>query len=84
VTAHHDPRLGPENSLFEFKGDVFPQVRAALHTSTAAARAASKGISEAEELAKDFAEILEDSSVEAGRGTRSRATNAGMTVTIVK
>ena len=63
VPAYHDARLRAKNSLFKFNGDVFAQIRAALHAA-AAASTSSQHIAKAEELAKDFAQILERRALE--------------------
>ena len=63
MTAHHDARLGAERSLFELERYVFAQIRAALHAA-AAASTSSQHIAKAEELAKDFAQILERRALE--------------------
>src|SRR5580658_453978 len=82
VTPHHHARLGAECSLFELDGYVFAQISAALHPA-AAASAASEGIAEAEELAEDFAEILERRGVEACARTGGAA-HAGMAEAVVE
>src|SRR5438067_6826236 len=53
-----------EHRLFELQGQVFPQVGAALRPGTAA-RAGAEQVTEAEEVAEDVAEILEDGGIEA-------------------
>ncbi len=82
VTAHHDALLHAEGSLFELDGQVFAQIRAALHPA-AAASAASEDIAKAEELAEDFAQVLERRAVEA-RARTSRTAHSGMAVTVVE
>jgi len=63
VATHHHTRLGAEHCLFELDGQVFAQIRAALHSATAAS-AASECVSEPEELAENFAEVLEWRAIE--------------------
>jgi hypothetical protein len=54
VTAHHHARLGAESGFFELDGQVFAQIRAALHPA-APASTTPEHIAKAEELAEDFA-----------------------------
>jgi hypothetical protein len=69
VATIGDGLFCPERSFFEFNGYVFPQIGTALRTGLASAAAATaKKIAEAEKLAKDVVEVLENSGVESGWG----------------
>src|ERR1700733_8562368 len=77
--------LGAEECLLELESKVFTQIGAALHavaTASASAATSAKHIPEAEELAKNVAEILEDGRIEA-RGLPRAATQSGMAVAVV-
>ena len=75
VAAHRHFRLGSEYCFFELQGDIFAQIGSALRTAatTAASSASAKKVTEAEEVAKDVAEILENGGVEPCRSRRRRA-----------
>ena len=69
VTADSDLGVRTENCLLEFESQVFAKIGATLRARTAGAAAASgKHVAEAEELAKDLAEILEGIRIEAAAG----------------
>jgi hypothetical protein len=81
VPPHADLLLNTEESFLELQREIFAQVGAALHTA-AAPSAASEHVAEAEELAEDVAEILEDSGIEAGT-LRGGAAKSSMAVSVV-
>lgn len=75
VTAIRNLLLGPEDRFLKFDCDVFAQVSPTLSTRAAAAAAASaKDVAEAEELAEDVVEILENASVKAAASCRAAYT----------
>lgn len=67
VAANYDLSFGSEECLFEFDGEIFAQVGAALYTGAAASSSAgaTKEVAKSEEVAEDIAEILEDRGIEA-------------------
>jgi hypothetical protein len=65
VPAHAHFLFHAEESFLELEREIFAQVGTALYTA-ATASAASEHVAEAEELAENVAEILEDSGIEAG------------------
>ena len=79
VAADSDFGLLAEYCFFEFKCDVLPQIGSALG-SAAASRTTAKEISEAEEVAKNFADILEDRGI---KPSRSRPAYRSVAETIV-
>jgi hypothetical protein len=68
VPAHNNVRFSAEHCLFEFQGDVFTQIGPALGTA-APSRTAAEKISEAEKVAEDLADILENCGVESPRSS---------------
>ena len=70
-----------ERCFFEFYGDIFPQIGAALRTRARARTVSAKQIAKAEKFAKDVAEILKDGSIEPA-ASHAR-THAGMAVAVV-
>src|SRR5580692_713318 len=75
VAAHVNLGFGAKECLLEFQRQVFAQIGSALHPAAAPSASAAKGIAETEELAEDFADILETRGVEAAalpRTTQSR------------
>jgi hypothetical protein len=79
VAAHVDIRFRAEDRLFEFQGDIFSQIGAALGAAASTGTAAEK-ISEAEEIAEDFADILKNSGIEA---TRSPSADSSVSEAVV-
>ena len=56
MAPHRDLGFGAENGIFEFHGDIFAQVGAALRAA-APARAAAKNLSQAEEVAENITQV---------------------------
>jgi len=81
VTANRDLFFDAEESLFEFETQVFAQIGAALDTS-ATASSPSEHVAEAEELAEDVAEVLEDAGIES-HALGGGAAKSGMAVAVV-
>ena len=72
----------PEHRFFEFQGQVFAQVAAALR-ATAAPAAAAEQVAHAEDAAEnvaEIAEVLEDGGIEAAR---AHAVDAGVPEAVV-
>jgi hypothetical protein len=65
MPAVSDLSLGAESGFFKFDSDIFAKVRSALRARASPAAATSKDVAEAEELAENVVEILEDGRVEA-------------------
>jgi hypothetical protein len=82
VAADRDARLGSKDGFLKLDGDVFAKIRATLNAATAAA-AATERISESEELAKDFAEVLEHRGIETRAGS-GRVTDASMAEAVIE
>ena len=62
--------LGAEHRLFKLQVQVFAQIRVRAARGCAAVRPAAEHIAEAEKLAKNVAEILEDRGIESRRARR--------------
>jgi len=82
MTANRDFRFRPEVRFLELEREVLAKVGAALHAIAAAATASSEDVAEAEELAEDVAEILENGRIESC-ALRCRAAQSGVTVAVV-
>jgi hypothetical protein len=63
MPTHRNTGLFAEESFFEFQRQVFAKICAALHAA-ATSSASSEHVAEAEELAEDVAEVLEDTGIE--------------------
>jgi hypothetical protein len=64
VAANVDRGLRAEYSFFKFEGDIFAEIGAPLHTVASLAAASAAEEIEAEEVAKNVVEIVEDGLVE--------------------
>src|SRR5208282_2900637 len=64
MAAHHYTGFGAECGFFKLNRYIFAEIGAALHTAAAAATG-PESVAEAEELAKDVAQILKSGSIEA-------------------
>jgi hypothetical protein len=82
MTADRDAFFYAESSFFELDGQIFAQIRAALNPA-AAASAASEDVAKTEELAEDFAQVLEWRSLET-RARTGRGAHSGMTVAVIE
>ena len=71
VAADRDASLFPEERFFEFEREIFAQIGTALHPAATAAAASAEQIAEAEELAEDVAEVLEDGGIESRSACRT-------------
>ncbi len=73
MPAVGDLSFGAEDGFLKFNGDIFAEISASLGAgaSSRTSTTTSKEIAEAEELAEDVAEILEDSRVKPCTGTGS-------------
>jgi len=66
MAAHGDTRLCTEGRFFELDRQILAEIGTSL-APAAPATAASEHVSEAEELAKNVAEILENAGIETAR-----------------
>ena len=81
VATNLDLLFSAEDCFLKFEVQVFAEIGSALRTTAAPTRS-SEQVAEAEELAEDVAEILEDCGIEAGAG--GTAAHPGMAETVIK
>jgi hypothetical protein len=80
MAPYRNSRLGAEDSFFKLESKIFPQIGSALSTTPApSSLPCAKQISESEEVAKYFAEILHYARIESSR----RDAYASMAETII-
>jgi hypothetical protein len=82
VPSNGHARFFAEECLFELESKIFPQIGAALHPAATPSASTPEQVSEAEELAKDIAEILKYGRIDTGRSA-SRTPEPRMPIPVV-